>query len=123
EDFIVKRCKNQFPIRDDPTIVSIARNDVLIDSVTRPERLAGFPVKGEGSTILTWDTEDDFVFLAFFNAVAHPVDLIRVGRYSSIDQYALKGAVKVPAVARKMLVVPDNLTCVSINGQCGVRVE
>ncbi len=99
-----------------------AAHHVLGHRGPRPQELAGGAVEGVDDAGLAGDAGHDPAHLARLQAGVDPLDRLRVRGHRGVDEDALERVVEVPAVV-EVLVVPDDLAGVGVEGEGRVVVE
>src|SRR5690606_37934897 len=110
-------------VDDDRAVPPDLRDHVLAHRRTRPQELARLAVEAVDDPRLARDVGEGLVDLARDHVRVDPRDLVRVGRDLDVHDHALERVVEVPVVTRQVLVVPDDLARVDVDGQRAVGVE
>lgn len=106
--------------------VDVDAGDVEVGHVERerrgPEELPGLPVQNPDAAGLR-DLDHHVAFLTARDIGIDPLDCCRIGIDARANEGSLVDVIEVPVVAGQVLVVPDELAGLDVDGDGGVAVE
>ena len=105
-----------------PVAPSILRDHVLKAGRAGPQEFAGLAVERVDDAGFAGDAGEDFAAFAGLELGIDPGDLRGVGGDGGVDQDAFEGMVEIPVID-DVLVIPDDLAGVGIDGQRAVVIQ